>query len=76
MIGARVGPKGREYLILWVDEIEPGEAWETWEPYERLLAPSDDGELDIHPDIEKQVSASPRTPGLPHTLRDAVPHLL
>lgn len=53
--GARVGRKGREYLVMWVYEIEPGEREETWEAYERLLSPGDDGELDIHPDIEKQV---------------------
>ena len=51
MIGVRTtSSTGREYLIRWLQEIEPGEQWETWENANALYV---DGA--IHSELAEQV---------------------
>ena len=58
VIGARMGTRGkREYLVVWTYETEEGEQEETWEPYHHLMV-KENGEMAIHPETEKQVSAA------------------
>lgn len=56
IIGARVGDDGREYLVRWEIEIEPGEQWETWEPYTVLLVQDDQSEWAINTRLDEQVA--------------------
>ena len=58
IIGARMGAKAREYLVRWEMEIEEGEKWETWEPYENLLTTAADGEREISAHLDEQVRKS------------------
>ena len=56
---ARMGASGkREYLVVWKFETEEGELEETWEPYHHFLMVTENGEMAIHPETEKQVSAT------------------
>ena len=56
IIGARLGGSGREYLVRWVMEIEPGEQWETWEPYSVLLVQDEEGEWAVNQRLDDQVA--------------------
>mmetsp|Transcript_42037 Transcript_42037/g.101202 ORF Transcript_42037/g.101202 Transcript_42037/m.101202 type:complete len:224 (+) Transcript_42037:941-1612(+) len=56
IIGARIGRTGREYLVRWEMEIEPGEKWETWEPYGELLVEGEGGEMEIYAANDEQVA--------------------
>ena len=58
VIGARMSAGRREYLIVWKDEIDEGEPWETWETYDRLMVPSEENpdELEIHATFEREVA--------------------
>lgn len=56
VIGARMGAAEREYLVLWVDETEDGEPWETWEPYRMLMVPDENGDMEIAAETEMQVA--------------------
>ena len=38
-------------------EIEPGEKWETWEPYGELLVQGEGGEMEIHAAVDEQARA-------------------
>ena len=44
------------YLVRWEMEIAEGEKWETWEPYSELLVKGTDGEMEIHKDVDAQVT--------------------
>ena len=37
-------------------EIADGEKWETWEPYSELLVEGNDGEMEIHKDVDAQAT--------------------
>ena len=52
-----MGATCREYLVVWDYELENGELEETWESYEKLLVPDDNGEMTISHENEKQVTS-------------------